>query len=219
MVERYDRTGPAKELDTSAISTPVYRVHQEDFCQALRVHPSHKYQNEGGPGPLEIVGLLRAHAVFAAGSKLRDDAKHTEDDVSAFLGALILNWLIGGTDAHAKNYSLIIGGGGLVRLAPLYDIASVFAYRDVDPRRAKLAMKIGDEYRLDSIGLPQWRKFAAMVRYDLDALVQRIRAMAAELPDRLSDEVNRMRRSGLSHDIIDRLATSLPDRARRAAAL
>ena len=46
-----------------------------------------------------------------------------DEDVVTFLDALILNWLIGERDAHAKNYSILIGGGGLDRPAPLYDIA------------------------------------------------------------------------------------------------
>ena len=29
-----------------------------------------------------------------------------------------------GTDAHAKNYSLLISAGGEARLAPLYDLSS-----------------------------------------------------------------------------------------------
>ena len=108
------------------------------MCQALPVHPAIKYQNQGGPGPGQIVDLLRANV----------SGQRVDQDVATFLDALILNWLIGGTDAHAKNYSILIGAGGLVRLAPLYDIASILAYPDVDPRKAKLAMKIGDTYRL-----------------------------------------------------------------------
>ena len=37
---------------------------------------------------------------------------------------LIFNWLIAGTDAHAKNFSLLIAPGPQIRLAPLYDLAS-----------------------------------------------------------------------------------------------
>jgi hypothetical protein len=33
-------------------------------------------------------------------------------------------WLIGGTDAHAKNHSLLIGAGDEVRLAPPYEIGA-----------------------------------------------------------------------------------------------
>jgi hypothetical protein len=40
-----------------------------------------------------------------------------------FADALIWNWLIAGTDAHAKNYSVLLAGND-IRLAPLYDMSS-----------------------------------------------------------------------------------------------
>jgi serine/threonine-protein kinase HipA len=96
-------------------TTATYRVHQEDICQALSV-----------PGPKEIVDLLRAHSAGAQRSRERNSQTAYDEDAATFLDALILNWLIGGTDAHAKNYSILIGGEGLVRLAPLYDLAQHF---------------------------------------------------------------------------------------------
>jgi serine/threonine-protein kinase HipA len=141
-----------------------------------------------------------------------------EEDIATFIDALILNWLIGGTDAHGKNYSILIGGGGLVRLAPLYDIASIFAYpAEINADKARLAMKIGKFYELRDIGLSAWRKFAADLRIDPDALVERARTMATELPDRLSGEVRRLREDGITHVVIDNLAKALPERAARAA--
>jgi serine/threonine-protein kinase HipA len=214
-VEAAEASASAQSLSEFAKTTATYRVHQEDFCQALQVHPSLKYQNDGGPGPKQIVDLLRANASGAQRSGNRGAPTTYDEDVSTFFDALILNWLIGGTDAHAKNYSILIGGGGLVRLAPLYDIASVLAYSDFDPRKAKLAMKIGGEYRLHDIGLSQWRRLAADVRTDGDRLIDRARAMAAELPDRVADEVGKLRTAGLSHRVIDALARALPLRAAR----
>jgi len=41
---------------------------------------------------------------------------------------VIFNFLIGGTDAHAKNVSLLIAGRGQVRLAPCYDLISILPY-------------------------------------------------------------------------------------------
>ena len=41
---------------------------------------------------------------------------------------MIFNFLIGGTDAHAKNVSLLIAGRGQVRLAPCYDLISILPY-------------------------------------------------------------------------------------------
>lgn len=207
----------AQALLAFAKSTPIHRVHQEDFCQALRVHPANKYQNDGGPGPKEIIELLRANVASGRPSKDARGLSAGDEDISTFLDALIFNWLIGGTDAHAKNYSILIGGGRLVRLAPLYDPASILAYADVDPEKAKLAMKIGDEYRLNRVGAREWRKLAAATRVDAEALVERARAMARELPDLLADEVKAVSKTGLSHRIIDRLAKIIPARAAKLA--
>ncbi len=38
--------------------TVWHRVHQEDMCQALSVHPSLKYQSDGGPAVGDIADLL-----------------------------------------------------------------------------------------------------------------------------------------------------------------
>jgi len=43
--------------------------------------------------------------------------------VNRFVDALAYNWIIRGTDAHAKNYSVLLSGSQ-VRLARLYDIAT-----------------------------------------------------------------------------------------------
>jgi len=107
VIERYDRvSGP----------TGLVRVHQEDLCQALGLPPTKEYENESGPGVGDIVALLRSRST------------NSEEDVNRFVDALAFNWLIGGTDAHAKNYSILIGSGGVVRLAPLYDVASILPY-------------------------------------------------------------------------------------------
>jgi serine/threonine-protein kinase HipA len=201
-----------------ARATPVYRVHQEDFCQALRVHPSLKYQNEGGPGPQQIVEKIRSHIVDGGRSEKHADIKAPEVDVQTFIDALIFNWLIGGTDAHAKNYSILISGS-VVRLAPLYDIASILAYDDIDPKKAKLAMKIGQEYKLQSITLSDWRELAASIRFDEPLLIDRIRAMAKALPDLLTTQIKQLSDSGINHQIIDRLAKVLPQRAVKISTL
>jgi serine/threonine-protein kinase HipA len=204
----------AEKLFREAESTFVARLHQEDFCQVLSVHPALKYQNQGGPGAKQIVEVIRSNV--SSHNSMETNPKFSfsaSDDVNTFIGALIFNWLIGGTDAHAKNYSLLIGSGGMVRLAPLYDVASILPYASIDPRKAKMAMKIGDRYDLMEISFSDWRKLAKSVRVDADRLIERIRGMARELPDRLSDEISVMRRSGLTHGIIDVLSQTLTQRA------
>ena len=128
VVERFDRVHEKSK---------VLRVPAEDLCQALGVHPDRKYQNRGGPTPADILQTLA-----------RESARPSED-CQTFFDALVFNWLIGGTDAHAKNYTLLHESGGRVRLAPLYDIASSLPY--FDPKTLKLAMKIGSHYDIKAI--------------------------------------------------------------------
>lgn len=197
-VERYDRQRSGNE---------ILRVHQEDACQALAVMPTRKYQNEGGPDVSDLVELLRSQS------------SARQEDVKSFVDAVGFNWLIAGTDAHAKNYSLLISGGPRVRLAPLYDLASILPYDDADLRKGKLAMKIGGEYRLRQVGLRQWQKLAREVRLDADELTDRLRAMARELPDEISDARKRAHKEGLDRAIMDRLATRLTERAKECQRL
>jgi serine/threonine-protein kinase HipA len=63
--------------------------------------------------------------------------------VLRFADALIWNWIVGGTDGDAKNYSLLVAGDQ-IRLAPLYDISSALPY-GTHEKRLKLAMEIGDD--------------------------------------------------------------------------
>lgn len=116
VTERYDRVAQPNGW--------LRRIHQEDLCQALGLPPELKYQSEGGPTPRAIVDLLRQVLPGVA----------ADDAVLRFLDALVLNWLICGTDAHAKNYSLLLAGRQ-VRLAPLYDVASALPYPGCRYRR------------------------------------------------------------------------------------
>jgi serine/threonine-protein kinase HipA len=212
--EAAEAAASAENLHAFADTTKVYRVHQEDFCQALGRLPSAKYQSESGLGPSEIVSLLRAAAFGGEADRKTGGRSAAAADVATFVDALIFNWLIGGTDAHAKNYSVLIGAGGLVRLAPLYDVASILAYPDIDPQKAKLAMKIGGEYRLRQIGLPEWRKLAAELRLDAGEVIERIRTTAGILPDCLATEIAHARETGLGHPVLSRLANALTARAK-----
>ncbi len=191
VVERYDRQQKGND---------IIRVHQEDICQALGIMPTKKYQNEGGPSPVNIIELLRTYST------------DRDTDLVTFGAALGFNWLIAGTDAHAKNYSLLLSGPD-VRLAPLYDIASILPYDEVDLRKAKLAMKIGGEYKVSLIGLRQWQKFAREARVDVDHLVEVLISMAKQLPDEVATARSHVREEGLDNALVDRLATQLIERA------
>jgi len=218
VVERYDRlptgslaasaraTGEGERADAlSALakSQPILRVHQEDLCQALGLPPTRKYQSEGGPTPAAATALLRSHSGRPA------------EDVASLVDALAFNWLIGGTDGHGKNYSLLHSGGGSVRLAPLYDLASALPYFHMEERGLKLAMKVGGEYRLANIAGRRWRALAEQLEVDPEETIRRIASLAARLPDALAAVVGEMRAAGLTHPIVERLSEGLAARAGR----
>lgn len=135
VVQRYDR-----HVDEDGT---VRRDHQEDLCQAMAVPPGKKYQyRDGGPGVAAVGDLLRGR--LAA----RDRLPVARD----FLALLTLNIALVNTDAHAKNYSLLLDGDR-VRLAPAYDVLSIAPYEGEDPAADPLTfpMRIGDTYRISEI--------------------------------------------------------------------
>ncbi|EAP78156.1 type II toxin-antitoxin system HipA family toxin [Roseovarius nubinhibens] len=125
VIERFDRL--------RARDGRLIRLPQEDCCQALSIPPTRKYQNEGGPGIVEICDLLQG-----SDEPLRDRAN--------FFKANVLFWLIGATDGHAKNFSIALTPGGRFTMTPLYDVLTVQPTLDagqLQSKEMKLAMRIG----------------------------------------------------------------------------
>jgi len=197
VVERYDRYPSGAGFG---------RIHQEDLCQALAVPPTRKYQNEGGPSPSDIAELFRRVM----------PTRVAEQAVRGFADALIWNWLIAGTDAHAKNYSLLLSQGE-ARLAPLYDVASALPYGDHE-KRLRLAMKVGGDYQLNP-HRNRWPDAAGDLGLPAAELVARARELAASAADAFADAAK-------APDVLDygsalpaRLTDLVAERAERCARL
>lgn len=125
VVERFDR-----RLHESG--TWIVRLPQEDFCQALGVHPLRKYESDGGPGVLDLAAILQY-------------SRNARADLGTLLQSQLLFWMMAATDGHAKNFSLRLLAGGTYELCPLYDVLSAWPIigegRNQLPwRRARLAM-------------------------------------------------------------------------------
>lgn len=193
VVARYDRLGHGLRRR---------RLHQEDMCQALGLRPDMKYQSDGGPSPEDVAGLIRrTHPGRAASAAIR-----------TFLDALIWNWIIGGTDAHAKNYSLLLAGPE-VRLAPLYDIASALPY-DTAEQRLRLAMKFGSDYRLNPGGSP-WKHLARATRMNEEEVRHRAGAALDAAPEAFAAAAADPDVAALASGLPDRLAALVEKRSVR----
>jgi len=135
VIERFDRRWTADKR--------LLRVPQEDFCQALSISPTRKYQSEGGPGLVKMLDVLKG-------------SDNPAEDRETLFKAQLFFWLIGATDGHAKNFSLFLGPGGSYRLTPLYDVLTAqpsLDARQVQRKQMKLSMSVGTNrhYRIDEI--------------------------------------------------------------------
>ncbi len=160
VVTRYDRrrTSDGKRF---------VRVHQEDMCQALAEWPGRKYESQGGPDAVRVADLIHTTSSRPA------------EDTRRFAQALIFNWLTCGTDAHARNYSLLLSGD-TVRLSPLYDLNSHLAY--ANGSGTDLSMSVDGTFRATSVTVSTWKRAARALHVDTDWLLAEIDRQAAELP-------------------------------------
>lgn len=193
VVERYNRRLNGHD---------IARTHQEDVCQALSVPPSGKYQNEGGPGPRDVAGLLRQ--LLPPGAAYATTWR--------FADALIWNWLIAGTDAHAKNYSILLAGKD-IRLAPLYDISSALPY-GVNERRLRLAMKVGGDYGVFP-SRNTWPRAALDLQLPEEQLVDRVRELAIRAPDAFAEAASQRAIKSLGRPLSGNLVDLVAERTAR----
>ncbi|MET0029715.1 MAG: type II toxin-antitoxin system HipA family toxin [Candidatus Thiodiazotropha sp.] len=152
VVERFDRLWRDDVL---------YRLPQEDLCQALGVPPMRKYQAEGGPSLLALMNLLNG-------------AESPRDDRLRVMRAQLVFWLLAAIDGHAKNFSIFLSPGGF-KLTPLYDVMSAAPYREISNHKTKLAMSIGDRHHYRIKGIQprhfyQTAKRVGIAKDDMDRL-------------------------------------------------
>lgn len=146
-VERFDRHWSG---------TRLFRLPQEDMCQALGFGPEKKYESEGGPGILQIMKLL-------------NESDQRDADRKAFFKAQVFFWLIAAIDGHAKNFSVSLRPSGFV-LAPLYDIMSADPHinkKTLPKQKVKLAMAVGTSrhWRVQEIRVGHWLQTAKAAKF------------------------------------------------------
>ena len=95
-------------------------------------------------------------------------------DVLNLLDYVIFNILVCNTDAHAKNYSLMISGKGF-GLAPLYDVMCAAAWDNIT---RNLAQKIASKNRGEHLKRQHWQQFAADCGLNATRLIRRIEELA-----------------------------------------
>jgi serine/threonine-protein kinase HipA len=157
LVERYDRILQGNHT--------ISRIHQEDFCQALGVLTAQKYQNEGGPTLKDCFDLLR-------------QTTSPVKDRNQMMQMVVVNYLLGNTDAHSKNFSLLHRSAQNIHMAPVYDVLCTQVY----PRMSrKMAMKIGGKYEIGLVEARHWERLCLEVGFSYPALKKMLKEYAEKL--------------------------------------
>ena len=155
LVKRFDRTDVAGRWR---------RLHQEDYCQALGTLPSAKYESNQtgfrGPTIKDMFEVTRRHLPAT--------------DIVRLLDMVVVNVLCCNTDAHAKNYSIMIRGSG-ASLAPIYDVMCGDVWGNVTKN---LAQKIAGKSRGDDLKGRDWQRLAHECGLNPRQVVDRIGALA-----------------------------------------
>lgn len=186
----------------------LIRLPQEDFCQALSVPPSQKYQMDGGPS-------------IADGMQLLAGSDRPNEDRLTFFKAQVLFWLLGATDGHAKNFSIALRPGGGFGMTPLYDVLT--AQKAVDDgqirhNRMRLAMSLGSQnhYRINEVVRRHFLETAKAVGFGEGLANDMIAKVISELKGAI-DQTHAAMPDGFPDQLLNCLIDGLCNRAENLA--
>ena len=146
--KRYDRIIDENSELIDNLKRP-FRIHQEDFAQAMGISSSKKY---------ECIGEKYAERMFEI---IRNRAKKPLEDQLKLWNRIVYNFVLGNTDAHIKNFALLydLNMDGIT-LAPAYDMLSTIIY---DSSTRDMSFGIGGTKNVDKIGENSYRNLASSV--------------------------------------------------------
>jgi len=182
--ERYDRLISKDAPRLSGLPRPL-RLHQEDFAQAMGIPASEKYEHDGGSHMREMFDILRKYS-----------ANPIEDQLKLW-DLIVFNYLIGNTDAHIKNFSLLYGRDlNSIRLAPAYDIVSTVVY---EQSTRDMAFSVGGVRSIDDVDEDAFRRAAKEVGLGERIAMTRYAQMCSRFSEALSSGAEALAEEGYDH--------------------
>ena len=169
--KRFDRIFSGNCASISGMKAPG-RLHQEDFAQALGIHSSQKYETVKQGYLKKMFDLIRNWS----SDPLRDQLQLWD--------TIVFDYLIGNTDSHLKNFSLLYSEDlKNIRLAPVYDIVSTSVYEGTT---RELSFFIGSENRLDHITRSNFAEAAREAGIRVKLALERYDRLQEKFPEALS---------------------------------
>ena len=140
--KRYDRSFDGTVCIWNGLPVPL-RLHQEDFAQAMGIAARNKYEEQQEGYLQKSFELIRNFS-----------ANPMEDQLKLW-DITICNYLIGNTDNHIKNLSLLYSKDlKTIRLAPAYDMISTTIY---ESSTKDMALSINEKYDIDTLTREDFR--------------------------------------------------------------
>ena len=188
----------SRRFDRSTDGAATVRLHQEDLCQALSIPANLKYQRDLGPGFHQFRELLQEIGRGA--------------DVRTMVRAAVLNFVLGNSDAHGKNFAILFAERGR-QLAPLYDVVSTAVYEsaetaDLDEDMQlddEMAMSIGTNFSPETVELADWLDMGFECDLATEPFLALVRETALEVRECAAGVVNLARAEGWHVSLIDEI--------------
>ena len=180
---RYDRIFRDDGRTVDGLPVPA-RLHQEDLAQALGLPAGAKYEKPGDAYMQQMFSLLRRYSAQPI------------EDMTRLWDQIVFHCLIGNTDAHLKNYSLLYGEDlRTVRLAPVYDVVSTTVY---PASTRKLSFRIGSAETIDEITTADFEVAAREAGLGVRMAMGRYREMAERFVPALRAAVDTLSGQGFA---------------------
>ena len=162
---RYDRVFTKVGNTVDGLPVPL-RLHQEDFAQALGISAASKYENPEEAYLPKMFRLLRRYSARPV------------EDMTQLWDQIVFHCLLGNTDAHLKNFSLLYSADlRSVRLAPVYDVISTTVY---PAATRKLSCRIGSAKTIDEVNEAAFEAAARQAGLGVRMAMSRYRRMVEQ---------------------------------------
>ena len=193
-------------LDRRQSEDGVARLHQEDMCQAMGLPPELRREAANGPSPQQIADLIWANS------------RQANHDVEQFFMALAYNWVIVGTDAHAKNYGMLLDDAGAA-LAPMYDMCAWLPFeRDGfnEWDSVEMMMRIGHDFTVGAAsGEQAWAEMGERMGLDGDEAVDIVLDIAEDVAAAFDGAAQQLPSEFRRLATVQRLLDRVEDRGRQ----
>ena len=181
--KRYDRLINSDSRKVNGLDRP-FRLHQEDFAQAMGIPSVNKYEPEGAEYAVDMFDVLRRYSSDPLA------------DMLSLWDRIVFSYVLGNNDGHIKNYSLLRGTNlKEIRLAPAYDIICTTVYEN---STRNMSFNIGGKTDINDISTASFRELAAAVGLGEKIAMDRFSKMLDCFETAIHDSVKELSDAGFT---------------------